>query len=228
MTESDQTERRRSAAVELEKLCPDCDPQRVVDSLSAGMNMQRDFLIVRAHDDVERKYGADSMYGSSFSETERQIRQAKIEIEAYSCIVINEEVTEAGIVDRDDPSFLKWIFHLRMGDGYRSVMDQRVDVYRSPTAEGGRMKFVRLLQRSIPKSTKAPLVLFRLFPHSLRILAAAAFGLTSRARELRDEQIGFLPAIADCHRCHGRVLDDDEVCRCCGNPVWSFAWLLAD
>jgi len=90
------------------------------------------------------------------------------------------------------------------------------------------LKFVSVLQRAIPESARAPLVLFRLYPRAVRILAAVAFGDPLRAQELRAEQIGFLPAISDCHECHGRVMDNEDICRCCGNPLWNFAFLLSD
>jgi hypothetical protein len=123
---------------------------------------------------------------------------------------------------------LAWIFRLRLGEGYQAVVDKRVGYYSSRTIEERRLKFVSVLQRTMPQSAKAPLILFRLFPRSVRILTAVAFGDPWRAKELRAEQIRFLPSIADCHECHGRVLDNDEICRCCGNPLWNFAWLLSD
>ena len=184
--------------------------------------------MVRAHDDVERTCGTDSMFATSLANMERQARRVKIEIEAYACIVVDDEVTQSGYVNDTGTWFLDWIFRLRLGEGYRSVMDQRVDYYRSRTIEKRRLKFVSVLQRSMPESARAPLVLFRLFPRAVRILAAVAFGDPLRAQELRAEQTGFLPAISDCHECHGRVLDNEEICRCCGNPVWTFSYLLSD
>ena len=94
--------------------------------------------------------------------------------------------------------------------------------------EQRRLKFLSVLQHSMPETTKAPLVLFRLYPRSLRIATAVAFGDFVRAKKLRSEQMSFLPAITDCHECHGRVFENDEICRCCGNPLWNYAWLLSD
>jgi hypothetical protein len=108
------------------------------------------------------------------------------------------------------------------------VFDKRVNYYASQNIEERRLKFVSVLQRTIPQSARAPLVLFRLFPRSVRILAAVAFADPLSAQKLRNEQIGFLPAISDCHECHGQVLDNDEICRCCGNPLWNYTWLLSD
>lgn len=228
MSTKQQSERQHCAAEELQDHCPDLDSQQIVDSLTAGLTHLRDLLIVRVCEDVERKYGADSMIGRSLADMQRQARLAKVEIEAYACIVVNDEVARNGHIDKADPWFLDWMFRLRLGESCESVFNKRVDYYKSRTIEERRLKFVSVLQRAIPESTRAPLVLFRLYPRALRILAAVAFGDSLRAQELRAEQIGFLPAISDCHECHGRALDNEDICRCCGNPVWNFAFLLSD
>ena len=221
-------ERRERASRELQTYRPSDRSQQVVDSLSAGLTLLRDLFLVRASDDVERRYGMDSMLGVSLANLQRQIRFAKIETEAYSCIIVNEEAVANGWVSSTDSSFLDWIFRLRLGEDCRDVMEQRVEHYQSRTVEERRLKYVSQLQRSTPQSARAPLVLFRLFPRSVRIVAAVAMGDPRRAQELRAEQFRLLPTINDCHACHGRVLDNEEVCRCCGNPLWNFDWLLAD
>jgi hypothetical protein len=229
MTTTQQMERLGRLAAKFQGHCPELRSQHhIVDSLSVGLTHLRDLFMVRAHDDVEQEYGADSMVATSLANMQRQTRTAKIEIEAYSCIVVDDEVTENGHVNKADQWFLDWIFRLRLGEGCRSVVDKRVGYYSSRTNEERRLKFVSLLQRTMPQSARAPLVLFRLFPRSVRVSAAVAFGDPLRAQELRAEQIRFLPAIGDCHECHGRVLDNEEICRCCGNPVWNFTWLLSD
>ncbi len=228
MVASQQSQQRAQAAVELQTHRPDLDAQWVVESLSAGLTHLRDLLLVRVHDDVQRKYGTDSMLGVSLQKLEQQERNAKIEIEAYSCVVLAEEAAQGGYVGEDSEWFLDWMFRLRLGDSCDALEEERVRYYQSDSIEERRLKFAKLLQRVVPESLKAPLVLLRLYPRSLRILVAVAFGDPLRARELRAEQTALLPAIAECHECHGRVLDNDEICRCCGNPVWSFAWLLAD
>lgn len=216
------------AVAELHEHCADVNARRVVESLTAGLTQLRNLFIVRTQDDVSKKYGTDSMIGTSLAGLQKKARAAKVEIEAYACIVADDEATLQGYVDDGDKWFLDWIFRLRLGDGYKSVLDKRVDYYRSRTVEDRRLKFVSVLQRVIPESAKAPLVLFRLFPRSVRILAALAFDDALRARQVRAEQIGFLPAIGDCHECHGGVLDNEDNCRCCGNPVWNYAFLLSD
>ena len=225
---SQKSERRRSAAEELQQRCPAVDSQQVVDSLSVGLSHLRDLLVVRTHDDVESKYGADSMLGTSLDRIEKRIHRTKVEIEAYACIVVEDEAVASGYIDNDGAWFTDWIFRLRFGEGYASFMDQRLEFYHSPTMEERRLKFLSALQRAMPESTRTPLVLFRLFPRAVRIVAAVAFGDPLRGQELRREQARFLPAITECHECHGRVLDNEEICRCCSNPVWNFAWLLSD
>ena len=228
MPTKQQSERRSHAATELRAYYTDLSSRQVVDSLMVGLTNLRNLLMVRAHDDVERKYGADSMIGTSSSAIERRAHFAKVEVEAYSCVVFDDEVSRNGYLSSTDEWFLDWIFRLRFGEGYESVLEKRVDYYRSHTIEERRLKFVSVLQRAVPESARAPLVLYRLYPRSVRISAAVAFGDILRAQELRQEQSSLLPATSDCHECHGSVLDNDEICRFCGNPVWNFASLLSD
>ena len=159
---------------------------------------------------------------------EAQTLAARVEIEVYSTIVDDEEVRQGRYLKRPDDWFLDWLFQLRLPSDYRSLFERRVEFYRSPSAEDRRLKFLSVLQRAVPESTRTPLVLFRLFPRAVRIAAAVAFGDPLRAQELRAEQCSFLPAVGDCVECHGRVLENDEICRACGNPVWEFGWLQSD
>jgi hypothetical protein len=229
MLTKQQSQRQGYAAAELSRHCPDIPSGQIVDSLTVGLTRLRDLLLLRIHEDVERYFGMDSMIAPlSASAEEKQLLRAKGEIEAYSAIVVTDEVTQGGYVDRPETWFLEWLFRLRLGERYKSVMDRRVDFYRSPSIEDRRLKFVSVLQRQVPESAKAPLVLFRLFPRALRIVTAVAFGDPLRGQELRAEQCNFLPAVSDCHMCHGRVMDNEEICQCCGNPVWKFTWLCAD
>ena len=50
-------------------------------------------------------------------------------------------------------------------------------------------------------------------------------GSLDLARSLRKQQTSLLPAILDCHRCRGRLLDCGESCPECGNPLWKYNWL---
>ncbi len=220
--------RREVAATELQAHGIGRHARQAVDSLSVGLTHLRDLLMVRAHDDVQQAYGVDTSLATSLSSMQRQTRHAKFEIEAYSCIVAAEEIAQQDHGDITDAWILDWLCGLRLGSGYESIFKKRVEHYRSGSIEERRLKFVSILQEVMPESKRAPLVLFRLFPRSVRIMAAIAFGDAIRAELLRDEQTGLLPAISDCRECHGRVLENDEICRCCGNPLWHFTWLLSD
>ena len=223
-----QTERRKRAVAELQTHCPQLDSPAVVDRLIVGLTHLRSLLMVRAYDDVQRQYGTDSIFGASLTEMERRVQSAKAEVEAYSCIVVDDQVSLGGYLKNENRWFLDWLFRLRLGSGYKPVFDKRVSYYESPTVEERRLKFMSALQNAIPESARAPLVLFRLFPRAVRIMATVAFADPSSAQKLRDAQIGLLPAISDCHECHGRLLDYDDICRCCGNPLWNYTWLTSD
>ena len=217
------------SAAELRSRCPDLDASWIVDSLDVGMTRVRDVLLRRIHEDVERHFGVDSLIAPvSRVEEQRQTQSAKLEIEIYSTIVVAEEVAQGAYVDGPQEWFLDWLFQLRLGGNQKELFQRRWKSYQSPSAEARRLKFVAFLQRAMPESAGTPLVLFRLFPRAVRIVAAVAFGDLLRGQELRAEQCGLLPAIDDCPECHGRVLDNEESCHICGNPVWVFKWLESD
>jgi len=226
------TQQQRShgiSALELGGRFPNLEAAEVVDSLSSGMTRVRNLLLKRSHEDVEGQLGIDSMIAPiSQLDEQKQTQNAKLEIDMYSTIVVAEEVVERAYVDRAGKWFLNWLFLLRLDREQEPLFQQRVQSYKSPSAEARRLKFLALLQRAMPESARSPLVLFRLIPRALRIVAAVAFGDPLRAQELRAEQCGFLPAIGDCPDCYGRVLDNDECCRDCGNPVWEFEWLTSE
>jgi hypothetical protein len=223
-----QSGRQRLTVADLGKKHPSLPSSQVIGSLNVGLTNLRNIFMVRAHDDVERQFGMDSMImPATPSKLEMQARHIKVEIEAYSSIVVDDEVTQSEYVERPGEWFLDWIFKLRFGEGYQSIFDKRVEYYRSKTVEDRRLKFVSMLHRVLPESNKAPLVLYRLFPRAVRIVTAVAYRDPLRAQELRAEQCRLLPPISDCHECHGRVLDNEEICRCCSNPLWKFSWLNA-
>ena len=98
------------------------------------------------------------------------------------------------------------------------------ELYRTP-GDARRLAFQRVLDKAIPESRRAPLVLLRLLPLAAGIATATAFGNLDLARLLRKQQSSLLPAINDCHRCRGRLLDNGDSCPECGNPLWKFNWL---
>jgi len=223
-----QFQRRECGAAELATHCLNLRPAEVVDSLLTGLTQLRDLLTVRLHEDVERQFGVDSMIAPmSLSQECKQIRQASVEIDVYAAVVVHEEVTRGGYVDCPGEWFLDWINQLRFGSGCELAFKEHTDPYRGLSDKGRRQRFVSILQHAVPESVKTPPVLFLLFPQSVRIVAAVAFGDALRAQKLRAEQLDLLSTIGDCQECHGRVLGNDERCRICGNPLWTFAWLRA-
>jgi dTDP-4-amino-4,6-dideoxygalactose transaminase len=90
-----------------------------------------------------------------------------------------------------------------------------------------RRMFASHVEQALPEATSAPLVVYRLYPRAVRIATALAFGDRLRASDIRNEQIAYLPVIADCHECHGVTLDNGEVCKQCGNPLWKLNWMNA-
>jgi hypothetical protein len=221
-------QRRELAAAELAAHNPTSPPAEVIESLLSGLAQLRDLLTWRLHDDVQLQFGIDSMVApASLSQEVKQIQQASVEIDAFTSVVVDAAVTDGRYVASPGEWFLDWIFQLRFGDGYELVRQEHADPYRGLTDKGRRLRFASVLHQAVPESMRTPPVLFVLYPLSVRIIAAMAFGDSQRAQKLRAEQVGLLPAIGDCDECRGRVLDNGQSCRNCGNPVWTFTWLRA-
>lgn len=226
MVNMQQSQRREVAAAELAHHSPQLQASPIVDRLSAGLTQLRDLLVNRIHSDVELEFGVDTMISPSSSATEvKQILRAGIEFDVYSSFVANDEVLRGSYVDCAGEWFLNWLARLRMDNYSASDFNQRVDSYRLQSVDDCRRLFVTNLQRAVPESLRTPLVLFRLVPLAVRIVVATAFGDVPRAQQLRLEQQELLPAIRDCQECQGRLLGNEEHCRGCGNPIWTFAWL---
>ena len=228
MITTEHDEKWEQVCVELREHCPELRAERFVGCLSNSLTRLGAALIKRSSEDVQEEFGKDSMVLSSLREIERQTRRARTEVDAFSCVLVNDEATQYRFLFNDDNWFLDWLLRLRFGNQSERIKQERVEDYQLVTPQEWRMKFVSFLHRSLPESTRAPLVLFRLFPLSVRIAAAMAFDDMERAQYLRDEQVRLLPAISYCHECHGRLMDCDDTCRCCGNPVWSITWLQSD
>ena len=81
------------------------------------------------------------------------------------------------------------------------------------------------MEETLREARHAPLVLYQLFPLAVRAVAALAFGDHLRGGEIRNKQASLLPAITYCRNCHGRLMEVDETCRECGNPLWTIRWL---
>jgi hypothetical protein len=229
MSMQNQFAREERAALELAAHNPDLPAAEVVLSLLSGLTQLRELLTMRLHQDVEMQFGVDSMVAPmSRSQEVKQVRTAGLEIDAYAALVVDDEVTGGGYVDHPGEWFRHWMIQLLLSDGRELASNDRADPYGGLSDKGRRLRFASLLQQAIPESVKTPPLLFLLFPLSVRIVAAVAFADALRAQKLRAEQVDLLSAIDDCHECDGRVLGNDERCRTCGNPLWTFAWLRAD
>jgi hypothetical protein len=219
--------RRAAAAVELREQEPDLAAEQVTHSLVYGLNTLRNLLFQRIHEDVETNIGRDSMlFPISVEESERF---AKCEIEAYQIAVTALTIQDRGYLHCEPKWFVKWLGELRLGgDLNDSKWRRRIRNYVATSEDEQRLTFSRHLETVFPEASHAPLILYRLFPLSIRIVSAVAFGHHLEAAELRNRQTFWLPAIGDCHDCHGRPLDNGEQCPVCGNPVWTYHWLCAD
>jgi hypothetical protein len=199
------------------------DGVRLVNSLSDGLSTLRNLLFARIHEDVQAKFGLDSMLLPISPIKSEQA--AKLEIELFAIAETVAQVQARRYV-ADAAWFLSWLLDLRLGDLREDPKRRkRIDRYLAEAPDGRRLAFSTYLERSHPESRRAPLVLYRLFPLSVGIATALAFGDPLAANELRNQQMFWLPAIQDCHECHGAPLENGEKCYVCGNPVWTYRWL---
>jgi len=197
---------------------------QVASSLCAGLGLLCDLFYGRMHFDVEEKVGKDSML-MPVSEVKTQ-KATKAEIEVFQVVESAAAAAEYGYTNSADDWYLQWLGRLRLGESLSEPkISSRIDDYQSKTSDDRRLALTDVLLRVLPESRRAPLVLYRLVPLAVHTATALAFSDHDRASELRGRQIAFLPAIADCHECRGAVMDNEEICDVCGNPLWRFEWL---
>lgn len=199
------------------------DGERIAQSLSDGFTLLRDLLYLRIHQDVEQNFGMDSML-VPVSETKSESR-TKTEIEIFQIAVCASEAKRRSYVT-DEAWFAEWLTRLR----FRSIsnqekVDRRISKYLGLDLSSRRLAFEKLLGSVMPESRKTPLVLFRLFPLSVGLATAVAFGDRESVAELHAMQCSTLPAIPDCSACGGNPMENGDYCDKCGNPVWNFTWL---
>lgn len=201
------------------------DGLQVIESLCGGLTFLRDALYARSHTDVERRMGMDSMiYPLSEEKSERTTKR---EIEAYQ-VVVSAGIAQAKGYVADVEWFRDWLARLRLGlvdSNSRAAL--RMNYYVSKSARDQRLAFGDILTAVLPEASRAPLILMRLFPVAVQIVTALAFGKSVDAQAMRHEQLEILPSIADCYRCHGKLLENSERCMMCGNPLWTYDWLTA-
>ena len=219
-------DRRTNAATRFDAQQPGNLGTSVTTSISYGLGSLRLALFHRIHEDVERYYGADSMLSPVSIDGLRKMETAtKVEIEIYQVAVSCEEVRDRGYVE-DMAWYRDWLAELRLGElADRPQVRGRLDHYLDEQRSERRLDFSGVLSRNAPDASRAPLVLYRLFPLSVRIATNLAFGDHLAASETRNLQTSMLPNIVDCRICHGRPLDNGDSCETCGNPVWRFDWL---
>ena len=202
------------------------DGVRVAGSLAGGLTLLRDLLYARVHDDVELRVGTDSMLLPV--SLEKTAKTTKVEIDLYQAAVSAIAVRQQGYVSGSDDWYANWLvgFHLgRLAEDPRCA--KRLATYLTGTPDGRRLTFTNVMARTMAESRRAPLVLFRLLPHAIEIVTALAFEDHVLCDAAREQQYHLLPSIRDCHHCRGKLLDNGEECRLCGNPLWKFEWLTA-
>jgi hypothetical protein len=220
----DDFSRRQSASVdEFNRHERRSDGLRVASSLAAGLSLLRNSLFARMHEDVERIIGRDSML-IPVSEMKTQ-KLSKSEIELYQIVESGAAAKECGYVGSLD-WYVGWLSALRLAGAQADpAVCKRLAEYQAEPAEKRLVRFERALAKALPESTRAPLVLFRLYPLCVQTATVQAFSDHARTARLRQAQVNVLPAILDCRECHGKVLENGEHCAGCGNPLWKFSWL---
>lgn len=221
-------DRLEHAQVELSSHVGEIIKPYTANNLWSGLTTLRELLLTRLHSDVEVEFGIDSaVTPASTSAMIREMGQAAEEIEAYSMVLVVDEATRSGYARGEMDWFRNWLLRLRWGDEMNSATLARMQAYEQHSDSERRRMFASYLEQAIPEATRTPLIIYRLFPRAVRIVTALAFGDTLRAREIRGEQISYLPVIGDCHHCHGLPLENGETCVACGNPLWKLKWLSA-
>ena len=201
------------------------DGQRLVSSLDTGLSVLRDLCYGRTHFDVEQLVGTDSML-MPLSEPKTQ-HATRMQIELFQVVESTAAARERRYVSSEE-WYLNWLARFRLGDAAdKDKTVKEIATYRGMKPDGRRLAFMDVLMKVLPESHTAPLVLFQLLPVAVHIATAIAFGDANTAAKLRKRQETILPAIADCHACHGRVLNNGEICDVCSNPLWAYKWLTA-
>ena len=199
---------------EVKAHAPHVHPAVAIDRLSIGLKHARKLMLQRIFHDVQQRCATDSMLAStSLEDEQRKVRRTSFEIDIYSTIIACDEIVRGGHVQQTESWVCQQLFQLRLNDKNIPAALERIEYYRSESVGNRRLKFVKLLQQVMPESRKSPLVLFRLFPRAVRIVAAVAFGDPLRAQELRAQQGKLLPAVGDCRVPAQEVCPGPRRCR---------------
>lgn len=200
------------------------DGVRVVAALASGLTILRDLFVERSHADVERLVGKDStLIPLSVLKAQRQMH---FEVSLYETVESAWAARQFGCTRSQDDWYLHWLANLRLGATWSDELTlRRLHEYFDQTPDARRLALMDALLAILRESSRVPLVLYRLFPLAIHLATALAFGDFERAKEIRRQQGICLPAISDCHHCRGGVFENGEVCRWCGNPLWTYEWL---
>ncbi|MCL4203054.1 MAG: hypothetical protein KJ000_11180 [Pirellulaceae bacterium] len=218
------TDRQADSANQLKLRDPTADAERIVQSLEAGLSLLVDRFYARIHFDVETQVGRDSLY-EPLSE-DKTCEETQGAIEVYQVVESAWAAREFGYPVAQDEWYLEWLAELRLGPRRRTAETVRqLASYQTKSPDARRKAFMNQLLRVLPESGRSPLVLSVLFPTTIHLATALAFGDRVRADAVRNQQIAWLPAIDGCHRCHGAVYVNGESCPVCGNPLWTYRWL---
>ncbi len=198
---------------------------RVATSLTAGLNFLRGQMFTRVHNDVERRFGCDSMLAPlSQSGSEAHVK-SEIEVfqvaQGFACLREHQLLSGGAW-------FGDWLAKLRLAEGWDgSQVRRRLSLYGELDADERRLAFSNILERRLPEARLAPLVVYRLFPLAVDLCIVLALDDFLLANEIRHRQATILPILLDCHECHAKPLENGERCMSCGNPLWKFDWLNA-
>ena len=218
----ERTRRRVLVAEALSLQLPRQDVAQIVARLDDGLSLLRNLLYTRLQADVQKSFGQDSMLMPlSLALTEHQ---AKGEIEAFIAAEVVNELASTVLPQAAENH--QWLLDLRLaGRQDHAAVEVQAESYLRQASRERQLEFSDRLEETLREARYAPLVLYQLFPLAVRAVAALAFGDHLRGGEIRNKQASLLPAITYCRNCHGRLMEVDETCRECGNPLWTMRWL---
>lgn len=223
MSTADQIlQRKNEAAEEFNRHTTTELGEQFVHSISSGLCNLKNLGVCRLFHDTQELFEADSMMiPTSPIEIEDRIA---LELELYFIAETVCYMRDETGYDCDD-WFLPWLGKLRIGSAFNSEAQSLTERYLQKPAESRRLKFVGRLDRFHPAASRIPLVLFRLLPLAVHGVVTIALGDMWSASEIRNEQVKLLPDIVECTECHGRPLDNGDLCECCHNPIWKYNYL---
>jgi hypothetical protein len=203
------------------------DGTQIVAGLMAGLDRLAVLMVDRIATEPEMKFGVDSMIMPRMVVSGHVA--AGLEIELFQVVESAAAARNGGYISASDDWYLRWLAKTRLPERYlEPAVIARLAVYRAKPSDGRRLAFETAIDRALPQAVRAPVVLYRLFPMAIEIATAIAFDDAEGAQAARKRQIEVLANLADCHACHGSLLDNGEECRQCGNPLWKFDWLTAE